>query len=78
MRLDQRLARLLLNQGPVLHTTHFQLADELGSVREVISRILKDFKAKGLIKMERGQIVILDQNALQEMVQMGDSGHRFP
>ena len=56
MRLDQRLAGLLVSRGTLIHATHFQLADELGSVREVISRILKDFEAKGLIKLERGQI----------------------
>ncbi len=76
MRLDQRLARLLVYRGPVLRTTHNQLADELGSVREVISRILGDFEAKGLITHERGQIEVIDPEALQHIFQVGDIGHR--
>lgn len=40
MRLDERLAGLLISRGTLIKTTHSQLADELGSVREVISRIL--------------------------------------
>src|SRR5690606_24883459 len=37
-KLDQRLAALLLGKGRTLHVTHQQLADELGSVREIVSR----------------------------------------
>ncbi len=77
MRLDQRLARLLVSRGPVIHTTHFQLADELGSVREVISRILKDFEAKGLIKVERGKIEVIDPDILQQIFEFRDPGHRL-
>jgi len=36
-KLDQRLAALLLGKGKVVHATHQQLADELGSVREIVS-----------------------------------------
>jgi CRP/FNR family transcriptional regulator len=61
MQLDERLAGLLLSKGCVVKTTHSQLADELGSVREVISRILKDFEIKGLVKLDRNQVQILDQ-----------------
>lgn len=77
MRLDGRLARLLANRGPVIRTTHLALADELGSVREVISRILKDFQAKGLVKLKRGQIEVLDRDMLQQISQMRDSSHRL-
>ncbi len=72
MRLDQRLARLLVSQGPVVLATHTQLADDLGSVREVISRILKDFESRGLIKAARGQIEVIDQETLQQISQIGD------
>jgi len=61
MQLDERLAGLLLSKGCVVKTTHSQLSDELGSVREVISRILKDFEIKGLVKLDRNQVQILDQ-----------------
>lgn len=73
MHLDQRLAQLLASRGVVIQTTHIQLADELGTVREVISRILKDFESKGLIKVKRGMIEVEDQEALQQMC---DPDHR--
>ncbi|MDR0776620.1 MAG: Crp/Fnr family transcriptional regulator [Azonexus sp.] len=65
-RLDQRLARLLLaRQDDVLTITHQQLADELGSVREIVSRLLKGFAAQGLVGLGREQIAILDRPGLQ-------------
>jgi CRP/FNR family transcriptional regulator len=65
-RLDQRLAALLLRQGPVMVTTHQNLADELGSVREVVSRILGDFQQQNIVQLDRGQIFVLDREALQK------------
>jgi CRP/FNR family transcriptional regulator, anaerobic regulatory protein len=62
-RLDQRLAARLLahgaENGGVFATTHQQLADELGSIREVVSRLLKHFSDEGWISIERGAIHIL-------------------
>ncbi|MDP3440710.1 MAG: Crp/Fnr family transcriptional regulator [Azonexus sp.] len=67
-RLDQRLAKLLLaRQGDVLHVTHQQLADELGSVREIVSRLLKGFAAQGLVTLGREQLSILNRPALQKL-----------
>ena len=63
-RLDQRLARLLLRRGPVVHATHQQLADELGSVREIVSRIMRGFAEQGLVKTGREQIEVLDRAGL--------------
>jgi CRP/FNR family transcriptional regulator, anaerobic regulatory protein len=57
-RLDERLADYLIekSENNLLETTHQQIAHDLGSSREVISRLLKDFREKGLISMNRGQI----------------------
>src|SRR5690606_42148497 len=55
-KLDQRLAALLLGKGRLLHITHQQLADELGSVREIVSRLLKSFADQGLVKLGREQV----------------------
>ncbi len=74
-RLDARLAGLLLSRGKVIKTTHSQLADELGTVREVISRILKDLEARGLVELERGQIRVVNEEALRELAGFRDSGH---
>jgi len=66
-KLDQRLATLLLGKGSVLHTTHQHLADELGSVREIISRLLKGFAAQGLVRLSREQVEILDPAGLRRI-----------
>ena len=66
-RLDQRLAALLLGKGPVLHATHQQLAEELGSVREIVSRLLKGFAEQGLVRLAREQIEILDPPGLRAL-----------
>lgn len=66
-RLDVRLAQLLAARGPVLETTHQKLADELGSVREIVSRLLRGFEARGWVKLERERITVLDQAALAAM-----------
>ena len=72
-RLDQRLAALLLGKGRVLHVTHQQLADELGSVREIVSRLLKGFAADGLVRLAREQVEILDPAGLRRLASAGKS-----
>src|SRR5574343_272722 len=65
-RLDQRLAKLLLARNEtVLNVTHQQLAEELGSVREIISRLLKGFSAQGLVALGREQVTLLDRDGLR-------------
>jgi CRP/FNR family transcriptional regulator len=66
-KLDQRLANLMLGKGRQLHTTHQQLADELGSVREMVSRLLKGFADQGLVRLGREQIEILDPAGLRKI-----------
>jgi CRP/FNR family transcriptional regulator len=66
-KLDQRLAALLLGKGQRLHTTHQHLADELGSVREIVSRLLKGFAEQGLVALSREQVEILDPAGLRRM-----------
>jgi CRP/FNR family transcriptional regulator len=66
-KLDQRLANLLLGKGRQLHTTHQHLADELGSVREMVSRLLKGFADQGLVRLGREQIEILDPAGLRRV-----------
>jgi CRP/FNR family transcriptional regulator len=66
-KLDQRLAALLLGKGRMLRTTHQQLADELGSVREMVSRLLKGFAEQGLVRLGREQVEVLDPAGLRRM-----------
>ena len=68
-KLDQRLAALLLGKGRVVHATHQQLADGLGSVREMVSRLLKGFAEQGLVALGREQIEIRDAAGLRRIAQ---------
>jgi CRP/FNR family transcriptional regulator, anaerobic regulatory protein len=67
-RLDVRVAALLLERSQAhnpLHITHQEIAAELGSSREVISRLLEDFAGRGLIRSTRGAIEVLDPQSLK-------------
>ncbi len=67
-RLDARLAAFLLRQagpGDIVRMTHQEIAAELGSSREVISRVLESLTAEGLIDRGRGQITLLDRPELE-------------
>lgn len=66
-KLDQRLAGLLLGKGKLVHATHQQLADDLGSVREMVSRLLKGFAEQGLVRLSREQVEILDPAGLRRV-----------
>lgn len=66
-RLDQRLAATLLGRGQNLALTHQQLANELGTVREMVSRLLRRFEREGWVALSREHIVILDSKALRVM-----------
>jgi CRP/FNR family transcriptional regulator len=58
-RVDKRTAEYLLNLAGAdgkIKKTHQDIAADLGSSREVISRILKEFEHKGLITLSRGEI----------------------
>lgn len=72
-QVKQRLARYLASHGgpgDILHTTHQELATELGSAREVISRHLKDFEKQGWIRQRRGEIVIRDRARLEQLASL--------
>lgn len=68
-RVDARLAEFLLRHAPPdgapLLLTHQQIAAELGTSREVVSRILADFVAAGLVQASRGSLSVLDRAGLQ-------------
>jgi CRP/FNR family transcriptional regulator len=68
-KLDQRLAALLVSRPSPIHTTHQALADELGSVREMVSRMLKQFAEQGWVKLGREQIDVTDVPALRKLNQ---------
>jgi len=62
------LAAFLLHQhqyNTVIQLTHEQIAVELGTAREVISRLLKDFESKGYISLQRGSVFVHNMKALE-------------
>ena len=78
-RLDRRLAGLLIQKstgnglgGGPLEITHHELAKDLGSSREIISRVLESFKADGLIDLGRKRIDIRDVDRLSRISVSGN------
>jgi CRP/FNR family transcriptional regulator, anaerobic regulatory protein len=66
-RVDQRLASRLIMGRPRLASTHQRLADDLGTSREVVSRILETFQRSGMIRLGRKHIEIVDGKALDRL-----------
>jgi CRP/FNR family transcriptional regulator len=67
-KLDRRLAAALLGRGQQLNVTHQTLADELGTVREIVTRLLRRFEREGWVSLGREQIQIVSPNALRLLV----------
>ena len=68
-RMDIRVASLLLERSRThspISGTHQEIAAELGSSREVISRILENLASQGMIRVLRGSIEILDSDRLEK------------
>jgi len=66
-RLDRRLAGALLGHGTQLHTTHQALADELGTVREIVTRLLRRFEREGWVSLSRECITLHNSAALRTL-----------
>jgi CRP/FNR family transcriptional regulator len=66
-RLDARLAQLLVQRGPVVAATQQKLAEELGSVREIVSRLLRQFEERGWVELGRERITVRDARSLAEL-----------
>jgi CRP/FNR family transcriptional regulator len=68
---EKRLTKWLLGRTatdrPVVEITHDELATELGTAREVVSRLLARFKKSGLIDTKRGQIIIVRREEMKRI-----------
>jgi CRP/FNR family transcriptional regulator, cyclic AMP receptor protein len=76
-KLPERLAMLLLdladNQaGLIKGVSHQSLADHLGTYRETVSAILRDFKRHGLVELGYRRINILDIESLRDIAGVWD------
>jgi CRP/FNR family transcriptional regulator len=72
-RLDQRLASALLGHGQTVVATHQALADELGTVREIVTRLLRRFERAGWLRLGRERIELVDAAALRRMATGGEA-----
>ena len=70
-RVDLRLAEWLAARAPVVEATHQVVAAELGTAREVVSRILKEFERQGWITLGRGSIGVREPGALRRFAAAG-------
>lgn len=62
---EQRLATLLLEQGPRVRATHQELAEMLGTAREVVSRQLGSWAEAGIVETGRGLVLVRDRTRLE-------------
>ena len=69
-RMDRRLARRLvdlLTEDGSVEVTHADIAADLGTAREVVSRLLKEFERLGAISLARGKIILRSESVLQDL-----------
>lgn len=71
-KMDNRIAHFLIEkftgEGTFLrsiHITHEQIADELGTAREVVSRLLKEFEKAGALELGRGRVRMTNERLLR-------------
>ncbi len=71
-RVDLRLLEYLINKhetkGVRFETTHQQMASDLGTAREVISRLLKELEKQGIVRIFRGEIEIQNKEAILKKI----------
>ncbi len=70
-RVDSRIADFLLKsispESSEIKITHHKIASEIGTSREVVSRILKDFELENLLELKRGSIQVKDKVCLKKI-----------
>ena len=77
-RIDIRLAGRLIDiagTGTQIIATQQQIANELGSAREVISRQLQEFQRRKWVKVSRGVVIVLNKDALRDLAQSDHAAH---
>jgi len=67
-RVDARIADYILSKADAsgrLERTHQTIAFDLGTSREVVTRILKDLEYRGIVRLARGEVRLRDRSALE-------------
>ncbi len=68
---EERLVKCLqesMNFDNEIRATHYELATNLGTAREVVSRLLKKMEREGILKLGRGKITVLQPEALRGLL----------
>ena len=60
----RQLEQSTIENSFTLRMTHDNIARNLGSAREVVTRMLKYFQGEGLVSLSRGEIKLLDEKRL--------------
>lgn len=74
MSFDKRLANFLMEQSTIdesdtLTITHEKIANNLGTAREVVTRMLKYFQNEGIVTLNRGTVEIVNREKLEQLVE---------
>jgi CRP/FNR family transcriptional regulator len=69
---DKRLASFLLEESVLeastsLKITHEKIANHMGTAREVVTRMLRYFQSEGMVKLTRGAVEIVNEEALENL-----------
>jgi CRP/FNR family transcriptional regulator, anaerobic regulatory protein len=71
-KMDQRIIEYLIEcykrQGKTIILTHQQIAHDIGTAREVVSRTLKELEAQNSISQSRGKIILTNISELQKKI----------
>lgn len=71
--MDQRIGEFLLSRpSTIIYLTHEEIAAELGTAREVVSRMLKYFEKNGYVELSRGKMKIIDPDGLRTIISGGN------
>jgi len=69
--MDRRIGEFLLSRpSTVIYATHEEISAELGTAREVVSRMLKYFEKNGYIELSRGKLKVTDPAGLKKCIGM--------
>lgn len=66
-RIDSRIAEFLISSGDLIDMSHEDIANHIGSSREVVSRILKHMQKDGIIDLKRKTVIIKDMEQLKDL-----------
>lgn len=66
-KIDVRIGEFLLDNGNIYNMTHEEIANHIGSSREVISRSLKNMQLNNIVELKRKSVLVKDIDALKKI-----------